>query len=171
MPTRIILRDTAPSAVDDRGALRRIGSWDHIETSEEIIDLGPLSETSPATPSPRHFSPHIGEGRGRSALHSPRSSSSRRVSKVTGFGGFRSSILGPTYIREESTHISRSDIRASPRMQGYLFNFTASMVMLVSVIQFYVNREPDDEISRQRRLDDGNIQDSESDLDFTTTFG
>jgi hypothetical protein len=59
--------------------------------------------------------------------------------------GFRSSILRELSVRaddpdadqdeEEKVRVSSEDIRASPRLLGYMFCMIAALVMLVSVIQ------------------------------------
>jgi hypothetical protein len=59
--------------------------------------------------------------------------------------GFRPSILGELSVRaddpdgeqdeDERVRVSSEDIRASPRLLGYMFCMVAYLVMLVSVIQ------------------------------------
>ena len=54
--------------------------------------------------------------------------------------GFRSSILRENPESSEDIRrdgLSKTDIRASPRLLGYLFQLLASTVMLITVIQFY----------------------------------
>ena len=61
--------------------------------------------------------------------------------------GFRSSILRDWNGNqvEDSLRLSSDDIRASPRLLGYLFSMIASAVMLVSVLQFYRREEDFDD--------------------------
>ena len=77
-----------------------------------------------------------------SAIHreSPRGDSRAQAAH------FRSTLLRPVIesnIRGESNAIytSATDIRASPRLAGYLYVLIASVVMVASIAQFYRNEE------------------------------
>ncbi len=62
--------------------------------------------------------------------------SSRKVVQL------RSSLFSRGAKRDEFVRaLSREDIRASPRLLGYLFQLLASAVMLISVLKFYFNDE------------------------------
>lgn len=142
MPTRIVLKETTPpsrmavpnhSDRDDNLALSR----------EDEIHLQQLAR---------------GFGTGSAFSTPPRGSRTNRVGsnshrKVV---GFRSSILRDLSSRNlqdegeydetgeerrKQLHLSNQDIRASPRLLGYLFGWIASAVMLVSVIQFYLQED------------------------------
>lgn len=72
---------------------------------------------------------------------SPRVTSSRKVVS------FRSSILREVPQNEEEQKrggLSTTDIRASPRLLGYVFQLLASSVMLITVVQFYRQHENND---------------------------
>ncbi|CAB9503227.1 expressed unknown protein [Seminavis robusta] len=131
MPTRIVLRE--PTAAPSRLGLPAS------TPEEEVIRSGDNSLFTP----PRSGPP-------------TRVTSSQR--KVV---GFRSSILRDfsshhgdddyfeDFIRQDEAaekrrlqlHLSGEDIRASPRLLGYLFGAIASLVMLTSVVQFYTREE------------------------------
>jgi hypothetical protein len=115
MPTRIALRETAPSQVTPR--FRRNANFTTglaINEEEGVVEEATASVT-------------------------PRARDKR------GIVGFRSSILRELSVRaddpdgeqdtEDRVRVSSEDIRASPRLLGYMFCMVASLVMLVSVIQ------------------------------------
>jgi hypothetical protein len=120
MPTRIVLRETeAPSQLSPR----KRGIVSDCFSPDEETQMGRVAaqmESSAPTPL------------------SPRASSRRIV-------GFRSSIIRaiPQNAQESKKEkgLSMTDIRASPRLVGYLFQLLASTVMLISVIQFYRDGE------------------------------
>jgi len=117
MPTRILKENAAPSQASRRPRANPITITGIISAAEEntirrtAADLG----NSPPT--------------------------SRRNSSVRSRSiGFRSSILRELRNldeteKEEVLRLSADDIRASPRLMGYLFSMIASFVMLVSVLQ------------------------------------
>jgi hypothetical protein len=115
MPTRITLRETAPSQVTPR--FRRNATFTSgfsVNEEDDVIEQAAASFT-------------------------PRSRDKRSIV------GFRSSILRELSVRaddpdgeqdeEERVRVSSEDIRASPRLLGYMFCMVASLVMLVSIIQ------------------------------------
>jgi hypothetical protein len=114
MPTRIALRETAPSQVTPRFRRNATFATGFSPNEEDIIEQATASVT-------------------------PRSRDKRSIV------GFRSSILRELSVRaddpdgeqdeEERVRVSSEDIRASPRLLGYMFCMVASLVMLVSVIQ------------------------------------
>lgn len=69
-------------------------------------------------------------------IKDPSRESSKRVVS------FRSSIFRESEIEENKKRgISTSDIRASPRLIGYVYQLLASTVLLISVVKFYRNSE------------------------------
>lgn len=111
MPTRIVLKETsAPSRLTANQRAAQAVNSNHDDESSSHSRIGD--------------EPHERPRSGRRA--------------------FRSSILKELNVwnaeeEEESDRprLSSSDIRASPRLLGYLFALIASAVMLVSVVQFY----------------------------------
>jgi hypothetical protein len=136
MPTRIALRETAPSQVTPR--FRRKGAFGTgLSSSEEDA----IEEAAAAVTPPRDNSHSISSSNNQDRIGSP---SANRASKRS-IMGFRSSILRELSVRtddpdadsdEEKVRVSSEDIRASPRLLGYMFCMIAASVMLVSVIQF-----------------------------------
>jgi hypothetical protein len=121
MPTRIALRETAPSQVTPR--FRRNAGF---ATGLSIQEEDTIEQASAAV-TPRG-----------SATVTPRGGEQRSIM------GFRSSILRELSVRgddpnaeqdEDKVRVSSEDIRASPRLLGYMFCMIAALVMLVSVIQ------------------------------------
>jgi hypothetical protein len=113
MPTRIALRETAPSQVTPR--FRRNAAF---ATGLSIQEEDTIEQAAAAV--------------------TPRGGEQRSIV------GFRSSILRELSVREddpnaeqdeEKVRMSSEDIRASPRLLGYMFCMIAALVMLVSVIQ------------------------------------
>jgi hypothetical protein len=114
MPTRIALRETAPSQVTPRFRRNATFVTGLTINEEDVIEQAAASAT-------------------------PRARDKRSIV------GFRSSILRELSVRaddpdgeqddEERVRVSSEDIRASPRLLGYMFCMVASLVMLVSVIQ------------------------------------
>jgi hypothetical protein len=128
MPTRIVLRETdAPPAASPRK--RNALSGFHQERDVENSPRWPGFEIPDRTTAP--MSPSF-----------PRATSSRKVVS------FRSSILREVPQNDEEQKrggLSTTDIRASPRLLGYLFQLLASSVMLITVIQFYRQQENDEQ--------------------------
>jgi hypothetical protein len=128
MPTRIVLRETdAPPAASPRKRIALSG-FHHQEQDVENPPRRPVFETPDRKTSP--VSPL-----------SPRATSSRKVVS------FRSSILREAPQKDEEQKrggLSTTDIRASPRLLGYVFQLLASSVMLITVIQFYRQQENND---------------------------
>jgi hypothetical protein len=84
--------------------------------------------------------------------NSKRSKAARRKSSkriVT----FRSSIFRDIQ-DDKDTHrgLSTSDIRASPRLVGYIYQLLASTVLLISVVKFYRNSEADKLLNIDREI-------------------
>jgi hypothetical protein len=113
MPTRIALRETAPSTLTPHFR-RNAGFATGLSQSEEDAIEQAAADIA------------------------PRSRDKRSIV------GFRSSILRELSVRaddldaeedEEIVRVSSEDIRASPRLLGYMFCMIAALVMLVSVIQ------------------------------------
>jgi hypothetical protein len=110
MPTRIVLRETEATSQRRRTQLS--------PDEEQAFGKAPVSKESPSS--------------GRSP-HAVRVSSRRIV-------GFRSSLIRDVpqeAINENERGLSTTDISASPRLVGYLFQLLASSVMLISVLKFY----------------------------------
>lgn len=132
MPTRIVLRETAPSQVSPR--FRRNPAFLTAANEEEAAIERTAASTVAARNRPEPENNHIGSPTAQSGR--TRSSTKRSIL------GFRSSILRELSVRsggsEEAdvVRVSSEDIRASPRLLGYLFSMIAAAVMLVSVIQF-----------------------------------
>lgn len=55
--------------------------------------------------------------------------------------GLRSSLFSGAKEDNKHRRLSREDIRASPRLLGYIFQWLASSVMLISVLKFYFEDE------------------------------
>jgi hypothetical protein len=127
MPTRIVLRETdAPQAASPRQRIALSGF-----RREQDVE-NPSRRSGLETPD-RKASPM--------SSWSPRATSSRKVVS------FRSSILRQVPQNDEEQKrggLSTTDIRASPRLLGYLFQLLASTVMLITVIQFYRQQENND---------------------------
>jgi hypothetical protein len=123
MPTRIVLRETeAPSELSPRK--KSFGTTGLTCDEEAAIQIVASSMASPGI------------------SQSLRASSSRRIV------GFRGSIIREIKPEEAEARfeskLSKTDIRASPRLVGYAFQLLASSVMLLSVIQFYRAQENND---------------------------
>jgi hypothetical protein len=128
MPTRIVLRETdAPPAASPRKRIALSGFH-----KERDIENPPIRSSGCETPD-RKTSP--------ASQLSPRATSSRKVVS------FRSSIIRDVPENDKEPKrggLSTTDIRASPRLLGYLFQLLASSVMLITVIQFYRQQENND---------------------------
>lgn len=165
MPTRII---TTSSSSGTPGRVAVLHQQQHAAVSCDSDD--PLSRLvrRTAVSTPPRIGTTLPNYRHRSPTHSALRStpiiSNRRVSasdniattktgSVRRVVGFRSSIIRdlstPKKPGEEDSlneeeepqiHLSTTDIRASPRLVGYLFALVASTVMLVSVAKFYQTR-------------------------------
>lgn len=107
MPTRIVLRESA--AHSGRRAHRR-------ETVEDFATRPTLTPPSRISTTSPHFRPSV----------------QRSISV-----NFRSALRHDEDDEDLRTDVSSTDIRASPRLMGYLSCCLSSAVMLVSVIQFY----------------------------------
>jgi hypothetical protein len=135
MPTRIVLRETeAPSELSPRN--QNSDTMGLTFDEEAAIQRLASSMASP----------------GRSQSQSPRVASRRIV-------GFRGSIIREIKPEEAEaklkSELSKTDIRASPRLVGYVFQLLASSVMLVSVIQFYRAQENNDFVTLFHNGDEG----------------
>lgn len=72
---------------------------------------------------------------------------------------FRSSIFrGKDEEQDKTRGISRSDIRASPRLIGYIYQLLASAVLLISVVKFYRLSETDGSIEINTEILKQNFQ-------------
>ena len=72
---------------------------------------------------------------------------------------FRSSIFRVNDEEQDKTRgISRSDIRASPRLIGYIYQLLASAVLLISVVKFYRLSETDGSIEINTEILKQNFQ-------------
>ena len=74
--------------------------------------------------------------------NSKRSKTKNRKASSKRIVSFRSSIFRQKEERKATTRgLSTSDIRASPRLIGYVYQLLASSVLLISVVKFYRNSE------------------------------
>lgn len=177
MPTRIVLKESAPPSRLGGGGKASPGLT---EEEERTIRFNSVAAAEAPT------SPLGSPSRARRASSFRASSGGQR--KVV---GFRSSILrefssksnldASTYEddfadeaaqqRRMELTLSNEDIRASPRLLGYLFGGIASVVMLVSVVQFYLREE--ENFNQLQEI--GEIGESDalfpSDQFFHTSFG
>ena len=139
MPTRIVLREGAPSPVSRSG--RNLRAEFANNSADDVLDAN--EEKSIRNSSSRIGSPRMHTSSGNTAL-------TRRTSLR-----FRSSILRqvdeepPTEARELGT-----DIRSSPRLIGYMYVFMSSLVLFVSMVQFYNERKSTEVINQFRFLDE-----------------
>ena len=125
MPTRILKENAAPSQASSPRLRANPITITGISSAEENAMIRRTAATAAANTPATTSSGRIGSsGRSRSIV------------------GFRSSILRELSVRtldddekEGVLRLSTDDIRASPRLLGYLFSMIASFVMLVSVLQ------------------------------------
>lgn len=147
MPTRIALRGTAPSQVTPRFRKKPVFASGLSSAEEDAIQRAATASASRNNSD----SNNNNDKKNRIIGSAARASSTTKRSIV----GFRSSILRELSVRssdsrlsdtdtaaaaadgdDERVRVSSQDIRASPRLLGYLFCCTAASVMLASVIQF-----------------------------------
>jgi hypothetical protein len=128
MPTRIVLNETVAAVSPSSspiGRLRPTYNAADVESGRSVIST-PNNRNPIGSPTSRNTA-----GFNSSKPNSPNvPRSSRKV--VT----LRSSLFPA--IKEDSVYrrLSREDIRASPRLLGYIFQLLASTVMLISVLKF-----------------------------------
>lgn len=126
MPTRIVLNKAAaartPAALGSRSAAG--------------LDPGQSEELSTKRMSASQSASRRKSSRKRAVVSFP-SSLLREVASVKNHGSseFGSDRNTSTDLDESTRRLSSDDIRASPRLMGYLFAMTAGAVMLVSVLQ------------------------------------
>jgi hypothetical protein len=148
MPTRIILNETVaaaspssrPPSTQSQGLssarLRPSFSGSHPHHADDIET--PRSPISSPTIEPRQpppsTSPASNNGNGKKR---------KKARKVVSL----QSSLFPAITKEENAihWLSRDDIRASPRLLGYMYQLLASTVMLISVLKFYFEDEGNSE--------------------------
>ena len=124
MPTRIVLRETeAPSQLSPTrsgGFLSGDVPSDEEQAIRRFANAIDRNGVPPSSPLPKH-------------------QASRTIV------GFRGSIFREieTDAEERKRSLSTTDIRASPRLTGYLFQLLPASVMLISVIQFYRSGDMD----------------------------
>jgi hypothetical protein len=127
MPTRIVLRENeAPSPMVQSKNRSFFSGYDRGIDEEKAVRGQAGSFVTPRESIPSRTS----------QLSPSRASSSRRIV------GFRSSFIREipqeeVQSQQKRSDLSRTDIRASPRLMGYLFQLLACSVMLITVIQFY----------------------------------
>jgi hypothetical protein len=162
MPTRIITASSL-AGTPGRGAVVQQQQQQAAAGIEDTLSRMVRRAGTVSTPPPRIGTSSNHRNPTHSALRTPiisnrRGSSSEIATTKSGsvrrVVGFRSSIIrelstpkkpgeedDSEYEEEEpQIHLSTTDIRASPRLVGYLFALVASTVMLVSVVKFYQTR-------------------------------
>lgn len=121
MPTRIVIR--GPPAVEEsslNSELHRIGDGDSSSSAEQ--DDSTISDL-PSSPKRRSKTPIRGVVGFRSSCQETR--------ETSGDGNMRLS---------RDLHLSRDDLRSSPRLQGYLYMLVASIVNVASAVRLYSER-------------------------------
>jgi len=163
MPTRIVLKTAAPSRFSVDRQNNNIRHRNGL--SDESGDVNDMSLGDPLSNSERAAITRAAGGAGRKQSRFFRATSSTATTARRGKNGgptganasgpryrssktvFRSSILKELSVRNDDdedddisidpqiVRFSSNDIRASPRLLGYLFATIASAVMLASVVQ------------------------------------
>lgn len=135
MPTRIVLNETVATR-QQSPRQRTVTQHSNTNTSYSLVNQKSSSGSD------------IEAARGSTnsnslAFHgsSPPAKLTKSARKVV---QLRSSVFSRGAKKDEFVRaLSREDIRASPRLLGYLFQLLASAVMLISVLKFYFNGEED----------------------------
>lgn len=131
MPTRIVLdaykeeTPTSPATATRRGLFA-------FDEDPNAFDRRSITFFNNATS-------QIGNSNGGSLIAPPTPPAHRR--KIV---QFRSSILRqkvPEANEQKETTLSSADIRASPRLIGYLYQLLASTILLITVVKFYYNSQ------------------------------
>lgn len=152
MPTRIVLNESV-SATNPSSRListhnnaastnvRLRPSFSGSQHQAEDIE-SPRSAVTPLSRNGRTVGNDENNHAGDSKPNSPNGSAPKSSRKVV---SLRSSLFPAIKVENAVRQLSREDIRASPRLLGYLFQLLASTVMFISVLKFYFQDERNSE--------------------------